>query len=277
MSERLRAVLREPLVHFLLIGAGLMAAWRWTGHDREPTPAATGRQIVVDDEVRGQLEEVLVRSKGRPASADELAEATARWIDDEVLYREGLARGLDRDDPAVRQRVAGKMALLLEQRMVLPAPSEAELRAWFDAHRGELDQPPRIDFTHVFVAGDGAAAKKRAAELLARVEGGADPDPLGDTFSGGRRYRGRKPADLAASFGAEFADGLDRQPPGTWRLRRSRHGLHLVRVDRYLPGQAADFTAAALDVRKQWEEARRAEAMAAEVRALRGRWQVVER
>ncbi|HEU5060473.1 MAG TPA: peptidylprolyl isomerase, partial [Kofleriaceae bacterium] len=185
--------------------------------------------------------------------------------------------GLDRDDPAVRKRIAEKMAFILAQEVVVAPPSEAELRAWFERRRDSWARPARIDFTHVYVAAEGAAGERRAAALLAQLEAGAAPEMLGDTFSGGQRYRGRKLADLAQSFGADFARELDRQPIGGWRLRRSRHGLHLVRLDRVEPARAADFAGARLDVEKEWLDARRAEELAARVRALRDRYQVVDR
>lgn len=285
----LRAILREPLVHFLLVGALLVTVDRVRHGGVSPAPGRAParaapasdpptRTIVVDQEVRAWLRDGLTRARGGAAPSEaELADAVARWIDEEVLYREGLARGLDRDDQQVRKRIAEKMSFILERQIVIPPPGEAELRAWFEARRDTWVDPPRIDFTHVFVAGAGGEAERRAAELLAELEGGAAPEPLGDRFSGGQRYRGRKLADLAESFGPAFAAGLDHQPVGSWQLRHSRHGLHLVRVDRFAPGRAADFAAARLDVEKEWLDARRADQLAARVRALRERWPVETR
>ncbi len=270
-------LLREPLVHFVAIGLLLFAVDRWrqaTPRERAAPVAAAARDpIVVDAELRRWLADGIARARGgTPPDAAELDQAVSRWIDEEVLYREGLERGLDKDDPAVRKRIADKMAFVLEKQIAVPPPSEAELRAWFDRERERFARPERVDFTHVFVA-DGDEG--RARQLLARLEAGDDPELLGDRFSGGQHYRGRKPADLAASFGPEFARDLDRQPLGRWQLRRSRHGLHLVRVDKVEAGSAADFAAARLDVAKEWTDARRAEQLAARVRALRARWQVV--
>lgn len=166
------------------------------------------------------------------------------------------------------------MAGVLEQAVVVPEPDEAALRALFAARGQEWGQPERIDFTHVFVDGSGPEAERRAAALLDPLRAGADPAALGDRFTGGQRYRGRKPADLAASFGPVFTDGLAAQPPGAWALRRSRHGLHLVRIDRYEPGRAAQLDAVRLDLRKAWRDARRAEGLAAAVRELRRRWTI---
>lgn len=284
LGSRLRALAREPLVHFLAVGALLFAIDRWRGAATSPAAPARAaapaepRVIVVDAELRRWLADGITRARGGAApSAAELDDAVARWIDEEVLYREGLARGLDRDDPAVRKRIADKMGFILEQEIAVPPPGEAELRSWFERERDRFARPERVDFTHVFVSGSGPAAEERARQLLARLEAGEDPELLGDRFSGGQRYRGRKPADLADSFGPEFARDLDRQPIGRWQLRRSRHGLHLVRLDGVEAGSAADFAAARLDVAKEWTDARRADQLADRVRALRRRWQVVER
>jgi hypothetical protein len=263
-------------VHFLAVGALLFLVARWRGGEATvPAPAPAVRRIVVDDQVRGWLRDGLTRARGAPPSAAELEEAVAAWVDEEVLYREGMARGLDRDDPGVRKRIAEKMAFILDREIVLPPLTDGELEALFERERDRWGHPARIDFTQVFVEGDGAEA--RAADLLRQLEAGADPALLGDRFSGGQRYRGRNPADLAASFGADFARGLERQPVGRWQLRRSRHGLHLVRVDRVEEARTGDFASARLDIAKAWRDARLAEQRAARIRALRDKWQVVER
>jgi parvulin-like peptidyl-prolyl isomerase len=231
---------------------------------------------VVDAALRAALaEDLRRRGGGREPTAAEVDAAIERWIDQEILVREATARGLDRDDPIVRERIAAKMAFVLEQQVTVPEPSEAELRRFFEAHRERWVSPARVDFTHVFVDGTDAAAAARADALRARLEAGAAPETLGDRFSGGHRYRGRKLADLEQSFGAGFVAGLDAQPAGAWVARRSRFGLHLVRVDRHEPGRAADFDTARPDVRKAWMEERRAAGLGEAIRGLRQRWEIL--
>jgi hypothetical protein len=207
----------------------------------------------------------------------EVAAETEQWIDEEVLYREAIARGLDRDDPMIHQRIAGRMSYVLEQSLATPEPTDAELRTWFETHHDQWAVAEHVDFTHVFIAGSDDAANKRADEAAAALAAGAAPERLGDTFSGGRRYRGRKLTDLALQFGDEFVDGLAKQPVGSWVKRRSRYGLHLVRVDHVDAAKNADFAAARLDVRKQWLDARRAEELAAALRRLREGWTIERR
>ncbi len=288
-----RALAREPMLHFVVLGALLFAldAWR-SGADRDgddargvvrfadaapsaPTAPSPRVPIVIDATVQARIAEQAELRLGRRADAAEVAAETERWIDQEVLYREAVARALDRDDPMIHQRVASRMVYVLEQAAIVAEPDEAELRAWFDANRARWSVPARLDFTHVFVAGDDAAARTRLDELAAALARGAAPERLGDHFSGGHRYRGRQVADLEAAFGADFARGLTAQAPGTWQPRRSRFGLHLVRVERAEAARAADLATARLDVRKDWMEARRDAAVAAELARLRAGWEIV--
>ena len=285
-----KAIVREPLVHFVVLGALLFAidAWRAPAEPTaappappapaaSPAPAPATKTIVIDAQTRATIAGAAERRLGHVPTAAELAEATERWIDEEVLYREALSRGLDRDDPVIHERIASRMSYVLAETVSLPEPSDAELRAWFDKHRDKWSVAEHVDFTHVFVAGTDTAAEARARELLASLQAGAAPERLGDTFSGGHRYRGRKLADLAAAFGDDFVTGLAQQPVGTWVQRRSRHGLHLVRVDRVDAPKGADFAAAKLDVRKDWLDAHRADATAAAMKQLRQSWTIERR
>jgi hypothetical protein len=281
-----KSIAREPLVHFVAIGAVLFAVDYWRAPEPAvapppvaaqvapaPTPVAAPRSIVIDAGVRKQIATSAERRLGRAPTEAELADETERWIDEEVLYREAVARGLDRDDPVIHQRVAGRMSYVLEQAVIVPEPTDAELRAWFDQHHDKWSVAEHIDFTHVFIADSSEARAKEAATALAA---GAAPERVGDRFSGGHRYRGRKLADLAQAFGNEFVAGLATQKPGEWVERKSRHGIHLVRIDRVDAAKGADFAAARLDVRKEWLEARKAQELTAAMRKLRDGWTITK-
>ena len=213
--------------------------------------------------MRGLREEHVRSVYGREPSPAEMDELVSRWIDEEILAREGVAMGLDKDDPRIRQRMAQKMGFVLEQGLALVEPTDAELRAFFAAHPGKWKTAELVDFTQVFVQGTDGDAHARATSLLAELVQGRDPVRMGDTFSGGRRYRRRKLADLQESFGADFTQGLDAQKEGTWALRRSRFGFHLVRVDRRTPEKDPDIEAVRADVTYEYEQKVKGERMAA--------------
>jgi hypothetical protein len=261
----LKRIAHEPLVHFVLLGALLFAidAARTKRPPRESAASGTRTPTAPADPVR-----IVVPREIPP-------DERTRWIDEEVLYREGVARGLDRDDPRVRQRVASKMAGVFERELVDAEPTDEELRAWFVANSARYAKGEAVDFTQVFVA-DADGGDARAAEILAKVSAGADPAGLGDTFSGGRRYRRRVLADLTETFGREFVQGLAEQPLGRWERRRSRHGLHVVRVDVRTPAEAPSFEAVRDDVKLAVQRERREKLLADRVAELRKRWQIVD-
>lgn len=273
MSSRLPAIAREPLVHFLVVGVLLAGIERVAGTS---TTDAEARVLVVDEATRRGLAEDFVHEHGRAPSERELAPLVEGWVDQEILYREGLLRGLDRGDVRVRQRVASLMAARVEAEHPLADPTEEELRAYFEAHADRYAEEARIDFTHVFVEGSDAAADARAAELLATLRDGGSPIGLGDTFSGGRSYRGRRIAELAETFGSAFVEGIEAQPVGSWELRRSRTGLHLVRIERRSAASEAAFDRARLDVEHDLVEEARRERTRRALEELRARWEIRE-
>lgn len=283
MSPWLDRALREPLLHFLVLGGALFAVNAFRADAPSSVgvaPAVEGRRaptgpIVVSALVRKQLSEAWQGSSGEPPTPTELDELVQHWINEEVLFREGMARGFDRDDERIRARVASKMGFVVEAQIIVSEPTEAELRAFFDAHAKRWSSGTRVDFTHVFLQSEANEDDARARALLQRLTAGADPNGLGDVFSGGRRYRGRQLPDLAASFGDTFIEGLEEQPVNTWTVRRSRFGWHVVRVDRRAAAVGADFDAARLDVRQAWQDEQRAAAFTKATDALRARWEIV--
>ncbi|MBC8069789.1 MAG: peptidyl-prolyl cis-trans isomerase [Deltaproteobacteria bacterium] len=284
MRAASRALVREPLVHFVILGALLFALDAVTSRDEADPPAEScvglgvpQGPIVVGDAVRATLVAQWEQTHPAPPDAAQLERLVERWIDEEVLYREGLAHALAEGDAIVRERIASQMGYVLSSRIVVPEPTEDELRAAFHDNAAKWAQPDRVDFTQVYVTGRDDAARARAGELLGLLQGGADPDGLGDSFAGGRRFRGRRVEELAERFGAAFVEGIDAQPEGTWMLRRSEVGLHLVRIDRRSASRVPELDSVRDAVRHDWQELQRSAALQQATQELRSRWEVVVR
>lgn len=273
---------REPVVHFVVLGGLLFGLDAAVGQPAPSEPAPVGvtaaeRRLVLGPDVQAAVAERWRTAHGRAPSDAELQRELDAWRDQEILYQEGLRLGLDRGDPAVRDRVAGKMAQALGDGVVVPEPTEDELRAWFARHPDRWSRPARIDFTHVFVAGADAAARARAEELRGRLANGAEPARLGDTFQGGRRYRARRLEDLAETFGDGFVAAVTGDATAdadTWRLAPSRFGWHVVRIDRRTAAEAPAFEAVRDHVLKDWKDERRRALQATAMDELRARWTV---
>lgn len=159
----------------------------------------------------------------------------ARWLEDEVLYREALARGLDDGDLIVRRRLAQKMRLLLEAGVDVRDPDEATLRRWIDAHAPRYGGLTRTSFDHVFLSRGrhDAHMAEDAAALARRLRDDPDLDPAGlsDPHPGGTRLEGVSGRDVERLFGSALAQEIAEVPAGGWQgPLPSALGLHFVRV-----------------------------------------------
>ncbi len=119
--------LREPLLHFVLLGGLLFAADAWIAGRRDDP-----RTIVVDAAVDKQAHDVFKAARGREPNDEELYALRRVWLDNEVLYREGLALEMDKGDQAIKDRVIFKALSMINAGLKLPPFDEATLRAWFE-------------------------------------------------------------------------------------------------------------------------------------------------
>lgn len=225
-----KGLLREPLLHFLLIGAALFAWFEWRSGGGGPTST----RIVLSS---GQIEHLaasFVRTWQRPASEEELKGLIDEWVREEIAVREAMAAGLDRDDTVIRRRLRQKFEFLLEEFATAAPPTEAELAAWLAEHAEQYRQEPQIAFRQLFLSRErrGAAADADARALLARLAAGDRGAELaGDSTLLPEEIALATSSEIARQFGEPFAAALARLAPGAWAgPLESSYGLHLVRV-----------------------------------------------
>jgi hypothetical protein len=249
--------LREPLLHFVVLG-GLLFVGDHFLVARNDDP----RTIVVGADVDAQARELFKASRGREPSAQELAALRQVWLDNEVLYREGLALQVDKGDPAIRERVIFKALSVVDASVKLPPVDDGVLRRWFDGHRAKYDEPPRFDFEEATLAGD--ASESGARSFAVSLNAGA----TGDMGAGLRVFKGRPRENLLQSYGPEFTKALESAPPMQWQALPTREGWRVVRLDRASPGRPAAFDALRNVVQQDWTDATLSEQRSAAVHAM---------
>jgi len=233
-----RRILKEPLLHFAVLGLGLFALYRLTAGEAPPA----SEEIDVDAARIAALAQGFERSWRRPPSAEEVAGLVESYVRDEVLYREGLARGLDRDDSVIRSRVLLKMQVLGE--LTETELTDLEVQEWFEANAERYATPARYDVRQILFdpirRGSrldheiGAALRDLAADpaLDAATLGDATllPGALGDASR----------TDVASQYGEEVAAALSNAPAGRWfGPVSSSYGKHLLWVGVREPPRAA--------------------------------------
>ena len=164
-------LLREPLVHFVVLGALLFGVWAWQQRHGARTPQTRTITLTLDD--ISQLQIGFTAQWRRPPTDAEMLALIENRIREEILYREALAMGLDKDDTIVRRRMAQKMQFLAEDVSAQHEPSADELKAWFAKNTKMFEQPARVTFRTLYFSPDkrGHAARADAAAALARLTG----------------------------------------------------------------------------------------------------------
>lgn len=223
-QSRIRAWLREPLVHFLLAGLAvfLLSLLRTEEAD------ASSRTIVIDEAQVTRLSQAFAQTWRRPPTPDEIDGIIRDFVKEEVYYREALRLGLDRDDTVIRRRLRSKMEALAIAEVETAVPDDAVLEAWLDRYPERYARAAIISFDQVYLGADGA----RAAPVIAAIDGGADWRRAGQSIGLPASFDEADRDTVARIMGSEFADkAFALRPTATWiGPLRSGFGSHIVRV-----------------------------------------------
>jgi parvulin-like peptidyl-prolyl isomerase len=275
----MRRWLREPLVQFVLLGALLFAVYTWSGRGAGD-PSSKEIRLSYDD--LAQLVLVFQSQWRREPTQEELKRLVENRVQEEILYREGLALGLDKGDTIVKRRMVQKMQFLAEDVAAAREPSKDELRSWFEKNSSAFAQPPRVSFRHLYFSPDrrGARARDDAAAALPKLAGEPQTTKfattLADRFMFQDYYRERGPESLAKEFGPKFALAVAKVPSGSWQGPiESGLGWHLVFVDTIVPGRVPTFEEIEPDVKGAWLAQQKATAWENAYREMRAKYTVL--
>lgn len=241
-----RRLLREPLLHFLVTGAALFIGISVTSGLNRPTVRLEARDLE-------QLAAYWEMQTQRPPTRDELASIIQERVDEELMAREAIRLGLDKDDMIVRRRLAQKMAFASEDIGAIPAPREADLQAYYDKHRARYATPARLALRHVYFSQDrtGASPQIAAAEALVKLKSGqtvaADPALLPLT------YADIAISDLLRDYGPGFTGTARTAPLAIWvGPVASPYGVHLIQVQSRLASEALPLADVRAEVKEAW-------------------------
>lgn len=270
------ALLREPLLQFLVLGAALFGLFHLVERKKAETPT----RIVISSARIANLADGFSRTWQRAPSREELQGLVDDYIRDEVFYREGRAAGLDRDDVIIRRRVRQKMEFLAED-MSVPEPSEEQLAAYLASNSEHFRTEDRLTFHQVFLSATRRAGtidgdSQQLASVLARADAAVEATALGDPFLLGEEFHAVSQNDIASIFGDGFAKRIFVMEQGRWQGPiSSSFGQHFVYISERVPGSLPQLGAVRAAVLREWSNARRLEAEQKLYGSLRERYEIV--
>jgi peptidyl-prolyl cis-trans isomerase C len=276
----MKRLLREPLLHFLLLGGLLLAVNAYLQRGRGGVESSKQIYLTLDD--LSAMDIYFQSQWRRQPTPDEFRALVESKVREEVLYREALAMGLDKDDTIVKRRMSQKMQFLAEDVAAAHEPTTAELKAWFEKNGEKFTLPGRVTFRHLYFSVDrrGPHARDDAVAGLGKLAGQPEDTKgaaaLADAFMFQDYYADRTAEALAKEFGPGFAQAVFRLKTGSWQGPvESGYGWHLVFVDSNIPGRRPAFEEVESEVKTAWLGVQKAEAWQKAYEAMRAKYRVL--
>ncbi|MGD2130659.1 MAG: peptidylprolyl isomerase [Lysobacterales bacterium] len=254
--------LREPLLHFLLLGAAIFLLYNvLAGKGSAPG------EIYVSRGQQQTLYNTFSRTWQRGPTAEEFQGLVRDYVRGEIAYREAKKMGLEENDIVIRRRLRQKLELLAEDVASLSAPTEQDLQAYLDSHQKDFMVQPVISLRQIYFSRDrrGGQAEEDARQLLERIANdGPDGnfEQFGDPLPLPAEILHASTSELSRMFGRVFTEGLQGIEPGHWAGPvASGYGLHLVFIEERQEGRVPELAEVRDAVQREWLGQRRREAV----------------
>jgi hypothetical protein len=202
------------------------------------------------------------------------------YIKQEVLYREALAMGLEKDDTIIKRRLGQKMTFLFEDVADQSQVTDEQLTQYLAENEGTYRIDPQFTFSHAYLNPDKRKEnlEEDANLLLAELQG--SPGVGGAAFYGDSlmlpySFNSLPSREVDRQFGTGFAAGLSELSIGEWTGPvKSGFGLHFVFIAEKIEGRVPDLEEVRGAVERDLVAQRRREANDKIYQRLRERYTV---
>jgi len=270
-----RTLLREPLLHFLLIGAALFLFYNLQNEGR-----IDNERIVINKAQINHLVTLWKKKRQRPPTQIELEGMIQQQIREEVMVREALAMGLEKNDSLIRRRLAQKIEFITSDLAALAEPSEADLSNYLSTHTDEFTLPARLDFVQVYINPEKHEANTQEyinnlRNELSQDGENSDITTLGDSLMLEQQHEQVTEHDVTRLFGKEFASKIFTLPVGSWQGPvQSGYGFHLIILSNKTENKLPELEAVREKVRLEWQAQQRQDMDKVFYESLRQRYEI---
>jgi hypothetical protein len=255
--------LSEPLIHFLILGVLLFGA------DALITKLKDSRRVIeVPGAVKSEAHDLFVAGMHREPSEKDMKQILERWVDNEVLYREGIALGLDKGDQNIRERIIFKALSVTQAGINLPASSPEQLESWYQARADRYALDDRFNFFEAVVAGPSSAEQLKQFAAVLNGKGSSDVE------SSLRIFKDRPRKSIIEAYGDKFTADLAALQPGMWTVLISKSGPHLVQLGQIYKGEAVNYSDISERVLADWQQETMAQLTSQAIRELGKKYRV---
>ena len=276
-QPKLYSLLREPLLHFLVIGAGLFFLFSQINNPQ----VETDHRITITQANLDRLATTWLKRVGRPPSAQEREQQLEHYIREQVLYREAMAMGLDQDDVIVRRRLAQKMEYLFNDLSFIPEPTETELSSFLTEHASKFTLPATITFSQIFLDPGERDQEinndaEQLLEQLKETTSEVDTINLGDRSLLPYEFTKERENEITSMFGAAFTNQAFALPVNSWQGPiTSEYGVHLIYINSYTEARLPPLAEIRERVASEWRSTKQHEANEIFYQSLYQRYEII--
>ena len=228
------------------------------------------KAIVVTPAIREDIRQIYATSFKTEPNPGDMKILVDRWIDNEVLYREGLALGLDKGDSSIRERVIFKTLSVTQAEVSLPKLDEHELQKWFTEHEDQYDAPTLVNFEEAVVSGKPSTDDLKNFIDALNGKGHSQIDSSLEIFKDRPRFT------IVDGYGENFTQSLEKLPPSQWTSLESKAGTRIVRLMSTKPGDKANFDQIKAKVYTDWKNQTAAELSTKAIRELGKKYKIID-
>ena len=228
------------------------------------------KAIVITPEIREDIKQIYINSLKREPTPVDMKILIDRWVDNEVLYREGLALGLDKGDSSIRERVIFKTLSVTQAEITLPKLNDNDLQKWFTAHEDQYDSPALINFEEAVVSG------KPSKDDLTNFINALNGKGHSSIDSSLEIFKDRPRFTIVDGYGEEFTNALEKLTLKEWVSLDSKMGTRVVRLIGVKPGDKANFEPLKTKVYTDWKNQTAAELSTKAIRELGKKYKIID-
>lgn len=276
-QTKLNTFLHEPLLHFLLIGAGLFFLFSQISDPQ----AKTDHRITITQAKLDILANTWLKRMGRPPSAQERDQQLEHYIREQILYREAMNMGLDKDDAIVRRRLANKMEYLFNDLSFIPEPTDTELASFLSDHTAKFILPATITFSQIYLdpGSHNQEINKVAKQLLEQLKqttARVDTMNIGDKTQLPYKFTKARQSEISSMFGTAFTNQAFALPVNSWQGPvTSEYGLHLIYINTHTKAQLPQLAEIRQRVASEWRTTKQHEANETFYQSLHRRYEII--
>jgi peptidyl-prolyl cis-trans isomerase C len=257
-SSKIKALLKEPLLHFFLLGGLIFVLNALFGNSKY---IPENNEILVTNSLINSRVNQFAMQMGRPASKEEVIGFIDKYIHEEVLSREAKLLGLDNDDIVIRRRLVQKMEFMSGEFSVVSEPTLAQLEAYFEKNSEAYKKPAAISFYQVFINSQDLSEQElnSKADAVMRDLGQIENTPdlssnYGDRTMLSNQFTRVTYDKLFQSFGDEiFVEEIQKAPEQEWSgPLKSAYGHHLVFITEKTESAIPVFSEVAVEVNQDF-------------------------